>query len=284
MNGLDRRGFLRFCGSGAAVTCLGGIYALGIEPVWLQTVRRDVVLPGLDPAFDGYTIAQLSDLHVGCGVPGRLLRDAVARVNRARPDLVALTGDFVHRGARGDLAERAGEVLAPLAASDGVLAVLGNHDAGCYGGRRVADQASMRQVAGALREGGVRVLDNERVRITRAGARLDVAGFGDLWSDAFTPWAVPVDGVTIALSHNPDTAPELAGRGMSLVLAGHTHGGQVWIPGIGAPILPVRHKEFVAGHYPVGDGQLYVNRGLGWLRRVRLFTRPEVTVLTLRPA
>jgi predicted MPP superfamily phosphohydrolase len=142
----------------------------------------------------------------------------------------------------------------------------------------------MERVAGALREAGITVLFNDRFRLARSGARLDVAGFGDLWSDAFEPQAVPVETTTVALSHNPDTAPALARRGVHLVLSGHTHGGQVWIPGIGAPILPVRHREFVAGHYPVGEGQLYVNRGLGWLRRVRLFTRPEVTVLRLRPA
>jgi hypothetical protein len=139
-------------------------------------------------------------------------------------------------------------------------------------------------VAGALREAGVTVLSNDRFRLARSGGRLDVAGFGDLWSDTFEPQAVPVETTTIALSHNPDTAPALVGRGVHLVLSGHTHGGQVWIPGIGAPILPVRHREFVAGQYPVGDGQLYVNRGLGWLWRVRMFTRPEVTVLRLRPA
>jgi len=89
-------------------------------------------------------------------------------------------------------------------------------------------------------------------------------------------------GPTVALSHNPDTAPALARAGADLILSGHTHGGQVEIPFLGPPLLPVRRRAYYAGLYRVETARLYVNRGVGWLRRVRLFVRPEITFLTLQ--
>ena len=86
----------------------------------------------------------------------------------------------------------------------------------------------------------------------------------------------------MALSHNPDTAPSLAHRGAALILSDHTHGGQVSIPFLGPPILPVERREYAAGPYDLGATRLYVNRGIGWLVRVRMFVRPEVTLHILR--
>ena len=116
---------------------------------------------------------------------------------------------------------------------------------------------------------------------------LRLVGVGDLWTGPYVPSCLPPPTAgkpTIVLSHNPDTAPELAKRGADLILSGHTHGGQVSIPFLGPPILPVRLRQYAAGHYRLKTSQLYVNRGLGWLRRVRLFVRPEVTILRLKPA
>ncbi|MHC4135852.1 MAG: metallophosphoesterase [Planctomycetota bacterium] len=270
-----------------AAACLGagGAYTFGIEPVWLRKIELDVRLRGLAPAFDGFTIAQLSDLHVGAGVPLDYLHEATALANAARPDLVALTGDYVHRGGDAAGTTEAAAVVGALEAP--AYAVLGNHDGAVYSSEGRPDRGAVTRVRDALERVGARVLLNERITLRRGDARLHVAGLGDLWLGAFRPGTLPLrdpEGPTIALSHNPDTAYDLAGHGADLVLSGHTHGGQVSIPFLGPPILPVRHRKFAAGHFDLGDMQLYVNRGVGWLRRVRLFVRPEVTILRLRPA
>jgi len=269
-----------------AAACLGGgaIYTFGIEPVWLRTVELDVRLKGLAPEFDGFTIAQLSDFHVGAGVPLDYLHGAAALANEAQPDLVALTGDYVHRG--GDTADTADAAAILKTLEAPAYAVLGNHDGAVYSSEGRPDRGAVGRVRNALEKAGVSVLVNERITLRRGDARLHVAGLGDLWLGAFRPRTVPLrepGAPTIALSHNPDTAKDLAGLGADLILSGHTHGGQVSIPFLGPPILPVRHREFAAGHFDLGGPQLYVNRGVGWLRRVRLFVRPEVTILRLRP-
>ena len=173
-----------------------------------------------------------------------------------------------------------------LSAPLGVYAVLGNHDHGVHGQHT---RAQRRESASALRDvlgaGGVRELLNESVLISRDGcAPLHLAGFGDLWAGEFDPEAVTAvsTGPTIALTHNPDGAPALAERDMDLILCGHTHGGQVRVPFLGPPILPVRLRQYAAGPYDLDRSRLYVNRGVGWLRRVRLFVRPEVTLHMLR--
>ncbi|MGH7162735.1 MAG: metallophosphoesterase [Planctomycetota bacterium] len=284
---LTRRRFLRLLGGGAAVAAGGASYALLWEPVWLRTARLDLPVPGLDAAFDGYTVAQLSDLHVGCGVPDSLLEEAAAAANAALPDLAVVTGDLVHRGGTPQQVERAAAVLSGLRARDGVVAVLGNHDCGVYARTMRARRGTADRLAGALSAAGIRLLRNEAEAIRRGRARLRVAGLGDLWSGEFDPDSARVRDPscpTLVLSHNPDTAPGLARRGAELVLSGHTHGGQVRLPFLGAPILPVIHREYAAGLYEVGATRLYVNSGIGWLRRVRFGVRPEVTVLRLRAA
>jgi len=279
---LTRRRFLKLSGAGALATAAGAGYAFGIEPVWLHTVEHAVALRGLDPAFDGYRIVQLSDLHVGAGVPEDYLRGAVERTNGLRPDLVVLTGDFVHRGGTPALAERAGALVAGLRAPDGVLAVPGNHDLGVYASTATARARRNLALEGALREAGVTLLAGDVVRIARpGGAVLPIAGYQDLWGGGFDARAVDLrrlGGPAVALSHNPDTADDLARAGAALILSGHTHGGQVSIPFLGPPLLPVRDRRHYAGPYDLGATRLYVNRGVGWLRRVRLFVRPEVTL------
>ncbi|MCK6460947.1 MAG: metallophosphoesterase [Planctomycetes bacterium] len=277
---LTRRGFLRAIG---ATAVSGGVYACGIEPSWLETVRMEIALEGLDPAFHGYVVAQISDLHVGSGVPLPYLRRAVDAVNAAGPDLVVVTGDILDGcGATGAAGDAAG-ILSALRPRDAVMAVLGNHDTGAFHPGLGTDEDAVRRLGGALAEAGVDVLMNEERTLERDGGRLRVAGFGDLWSDGFDArgfLAAPGE-ATLVLSHNPDTAPELARRGAGLVLCGHTHGGQVRIPFVGSPYYPVRHRELMYGHHRIGGTQVYVNPGLGYSHRIRLLARPELTLFRL---
>ncbi len=279
---LTRRGFLKAMG---ATAFSGGIYACAVEPYWLETVRMEIALKGLDPAFHGYVIAQISDLHVGSGVPLAFLRRAIEAANAARPDLAVVTGDIVDGGKGPGAAEDAAELLSGLRPRDAVMAVLGNHDTGAFHPSRKVDEDGVRCLRGALAASGVDILLNEERTLARGGARLRVLGFGDLWSGQFDArdFRAPPGEPTLVLSHNPDTAPELAERGAGLVLSGHTHGGQVRIPLLGPPYSPIRHRDLMYGHHRLGKTQVYVNPGLGYSYGIRFLSRPELTLFRLVP-
>lgn len=277
---LTRRDFLK---AAAATAFSGGLYACAVEPHWLRTVRLDVPIEGLPAAFHGYVVAQISDLHVGSGVPLPYLRRAVATANEAQPDLAVVTGDMVDGGSGGGAAEDAAAILSGLRPREAALAVLGNHDTGAFQPGRAVDDAMVRRLRGALDEAGVDLLFNEERTLERGGQRLRVAGFGDLWSGHFDARAFRARAgeAALALSHNPDTAPELAERGAGLVLSGHTHGGQVRIPLYGPPYYPVKRRDLMYGHHRIGRAHVYVNPGLGYSHSIRFGARPELTLLRL---
>ncbi len=283
---LTRRRFLR-AGAGAAAACFGGtaVYAYAVEPLWVQVVRRPMPLAGLGPALTGYRIVQISDLHCSQDVSDAHLTRCMDLTNACRPDLVVVTGDLVTRGERGYI-HRVSQLLQQLHAPDGVVAILGNHDYRGYGRPERRCEVAEALVAG-VEAAGVRVLRNARTRVVRDGAGLTLVGLDDYWWGGFdVPRAFAGVGTSepvIALTHNPDSIFDLRGTPAQWVLAGHTHGGQVSLPFYGAPLVPVRHKELQRGHYTVGRHNLYINRGLGWLKRVRFLARPEITVFELQP-
>jgi uncharacterized protein len=262
-------------------------YGYGVEPTWLEVNYHDVPVADLPPAFAGYRIVQLSDLHCSRQVTPAYLAEAVALAQEQDPDLVVLTGDFVHRGYR--YVEHAAEAVARLGARDGVYAVLGNHDfsvRNALGFRRY--RHLHRAVTRALTARGVRVLHNEAVALGRSGAALHLVGVADLWSrmcdleQAFAGLdpALP----RVVLAHNPRTIEQLDGRRCDLMLSGHTHGGQVHLPGLGRPTLGKHARRLAAGMYRHGDALVYVNKGVGFGFRFRFGVRPEVAVLALQPA
>ncbi|NLT73761.1 MAG: metallophosphoesterase [Chloroflexi bacterium] len=225
----------------------------------------------------GITIVQLSDLHVTGRADVWRLRYALRLIERTDPDLIVLTGDFVRGSAAGiDLAL---PVLRTLEAPLGVYAVLGNHDL----------WSDREAVARGLAEAGIDLLVNRGLAIEQGEARFYLAGLDDAWSgrpdlDAATAGNtghLPV----VVLLHEPDLGQEILRSGRAwLLLSGHSHGGQVRLPGIGAIILPEHGREYDQGLYGVGEGWLYVNRGLGTAAiPVRLGCRPEVTVLEVYP-
>jgi len=276
----------RFLGVAGASCAAAAGYVFGIEPTWLRTVHHEVPMRGLDPRLDGMRIVQLSDLHVGAGVPLDYLREAVDRALALEPDVIVMTGDFVHQGGQARSVREASEIVERLRAPLGLFGVLGNHDNGVYDGReRVVPEGGGRIVE-QLGAAGLAVLQNQAAVVERpGGGAVRIVGYADLWSGGFDPAALPADPSrpTIALSHNPDSALDLAEKtDARLILSGHTHGGQVSIPFMGPPILPVANRQFAAGPYDIDGCRLYVNRGVGWLRRVRLFVRPEVTLHVLR--
>jgi len=280
---VDRRRFLKLAfGAAVAAPPLAAGYAVGLEPHWVQYRRVRLPLPGLPSSLDGATLVQFSDLHVGPRVSDDYLRGVFRAVARLKPDLVAVTGDFISYDGGACLGQLT-EVLRDFPRGRlGGFAVLGNHDYGL--GWREADVAA--EVTARASAAGLRVLRNEVADI--GGLRL--VGLDDLWARHCLPGrcraALDAPGPCLALAHNPDTADtEGWGRFRGWILSGHTHGGQCRPPFLPPPLLPVKNRRYVAGEVPLADGRrLYINRGLGHLARARFGVRPEVTLFTLRAA
>jgi predicted MPP superfamily phosphohydrolase len=240
-------------------------------------VEHDVTVDGLDPRHDGLRIAHLTDVHCGRITPAAHVRAAVALANRARADVVAMTGDYLNW--RRDEIGLVRHQLAGLNAGR-VVCVLGNHD----------HYASGDEVAGALAANGYDVLRNRHLTIDVAGAPLHLIGIDDPVTrkdDIEAAFAgVPAGGTRVALSHCPEAAPELSARGAHLVLSGHTHGGQINVRGITDRIFrSAGRRYFNAGLYAVDRSWLYVSAGVGFSGvRVRAGrgTRAEVALITLR--
>jgi len=258
----------------AGLSALGGLgYATLIEPHWLALERVDVPIPGLPADLDGFTIAQLSDLHRGPWITQEHIAPAVELTSQQETDLVVLTGDYISRSA--EYAPSCAEVLSSLATSGDVLACLGNHE----------HWTDADAITGALTDGGLTVLRNAAQKVADG---LWVAAVDDVWEQqADLEQAlerVPTGATVVLLAHEPDYADEVAPDGrVSLQLSGHSHGGQVRLPLIGPPALPYLAHKYHAGLYQVGGMWLYVNRGVGTLGPpMRFNCRPEVTLLTLR--
>ena len=260
--------------------------ALAVWGFWWEpaslVVRRDTVeLPGWPRELSGLRIAVLTDLHVGA--PYRnldKLRQTVERTNELAPDLILMPGDFVIQGVLGGTFVHPNEiapVLAELRAPLGVFAVMGNHD---WWMRRP------RELTTAFAENGVPLLLDEAVRIEAGKVAFWVFGIGDFWETAHDVEAglamVTDDAPVIAFTHNPDIFPDLPAR-LNLTIAGHTHGGQVYVPFVGRPVVP---SEF-GDRYAIGliqeEGRsLYVSSGVGTsILPVRFLVPPEITLLEL---
>lgn len=287
--GISRRTFLSICGlGGVGGTAAVAAYARWVEPFWPRLVRQEMDLPNLPPAFVGYRIVQVSDLHCDREVPYRYLERQLRRCVELKPDLIVVTGDFLTRG-KPWLIQVAEWLFEHVSARDGVLAVLGNHDYHDYYHPRPGTERPWGQIAidltAALQRSGVRVLRNTRHEIKRGDARLTVVGVEDLRSGYYSPRrafaGLDPDTPCIALTHNPDAIADLKDRPCDWVLCGHTHGGQVRIPFFGPLYIPNHSMDYDSGLFDVEGTRLYVNHGLGYLKQVRFNCRPEITEFTL---
>lgn len=281
----SRRAFLRGAATLVALPAAGTAWAREIEPFWLDLHEVPLTIKGLPRAFHGLRLAQLTDLHMDAHVPVAYLRRVIERVNAARADLVLVTGDVVNHTM--DWIDASAQLLAELHAPTFVS--FGNHDYTSWNARPgpytvVADPLQKR-----LEEAGCVVLRNRAASIERDGQKLFIVGIEDLWSNYFSPADAfaRLDGrrqTIITMSHNPDSAPHVIPFAPKLILAGHTHGGQIRIPLLGAPILPIVDRRFDQGWFPLDNGcQMYVSRGVGFLMRARFCCRPEVPVFVLSP-
>jgi len=270
-------------GAGAVSAALTGAvgvaaYSQLIEPYWLDVTHPSIVLPGLPAPLDGLVVAQLSDFHLprDAGPTGPVAR-GIAACNAARPDLVVLTGDYL--GER-----RAVTCLINLLSKLEIrpaFAVLGNHD------YRFGPKYR-RTIECCFSDLGIQLLDNRSVPFERHGARLWLVGVGDGFSshdrlDEALRGLGEHERPRILLSHYPDLLFDLPTDRIDLTLAGHSHGAQIHLPFLTRFALSHSDTVFDRGFYRVHGVPLYVNRGLGTSgRRMRLFSRPELTLLTLR--
>jgi uncharacterized protein len=273
----------------AAGTCaLGGLYAWRLEDHWLKVERRDMALPGLGKEFQGLKIAHISDLHCSPIVLEKYLRQCVERINKLDVDFVAITGDFI-TGPK-FYARRIGRILKGLDPRIATVACLGNHDYGIFHPRGLGGQRGLAEyLTHELEQANVQVTLNETLIFVKGASRLQFVGVEDYWSPRYNPYTAfesAARGIpTIGLCHNPDAAIQLAHCGAQWVLAGHTHGSGMPDTTLSDMVMPSNHRHFVAGQYDLGgDRRLYVNRGLGYGRRINLNARPEITVFTLGQA
>jgi predicted MPP superfamily phosphohydrolase len=228
------------------------------NPAWdgrMDISDQRIWLNGLPEAFRSFRILQLSDIHHSRFFPLDRVARMVELSNRLQPDLVALTGDFVTYS-RASI-EPIAEMLGALEARAGVVAVLGNHDF----------RVGAATIERALRRRGIEVLRNRHILLRKNGAVLPIAGVDDYRygaDPAKALWGIPQDLPTVLLAHNPRLLNTLACYGVSLVLSGHTHGGQVNLPLLGTIYgrSPERLR-FKMGWDRLGDTQIYVSRGIG---------------------
>ena len=285
---LTRRRFL------AAGACAAGglaLYAGEIARHWIQISSREVFLPGLPSAFDGFRIAQISDIHLDEFTEAFFVGDVVNRVNSLNPDAVFLTGDFVTaefapRKFAIDAGWQCAGILKQLTCRQR-YAVLGNHD--CMIG---ADEVSE-----ALTANDILVLRNYYMPLEplrrphlACGSRGSLAGAHRILKPRSPPPSAifPREPI-ILLCHAPDYVDDLltlaSGQAVSLMLCGHTHGGQVRLPLIGPMILPQMGRKYVEGWFRFGRLQMHVNRGIGTVGLpFRFDCPPEISMLTLRSA
>ena len=269
---------------GAAVlVCVAltlAVQAFWLEPASLRTSEQRIGLQGLPRPL---RVAVLTDLHVGSPFNGiDNLRRVVDLTNAARPDLICILGDLVIQGVIGGnfvSPEDIARELARLHSAVGTFAVLGNHDGWLDRDR----------VRGALTANAVRMVEDTAVRVDTPAGAVFVAGVSDLWTGPHD-LAAALSAVTsdrepvLLLTHNPDVFPSVPER-VTLTIAGHTHGGQVKLPWIGAPIVPSRFGErFAAGHVIEGGRHLFVATGVGTsIMPIRFRVPPAVTMLRLEP-
>ncbi len=272
---LSRRQFLKKGLAAGAVGLLAS-YPFFIERYLVMTNHYRIPVPHLPSAFSGLRIAHLTDLHYGPLVPLSFIRHVVRRTNALEPDVTVLTGDYVHEFDNTAQIDAVWPELARLRARHGVFSVLGNHD----------HWADTKRSMVWMKKTGQNLRHKKRF-IEREGQRLWFAGAGDFFADHRNLdrllRTIPEKDCRIVLAHSPDSADSDYIHRIDLMISGHTHGGQVDIPFVGAPILPTRNKNYSSGlKRSLRGGNVFISRGIGWaMYPVRFNCPPEIAVLEL---
>ncbi len=247
------------------------------RPEDIDVHKFEIHLPRLHPAFDGFRLLHISDIHMGTWMNPARLSGIVQMINDLQADLVAITGDFVSYTIDGPIQSMLGP-LKSICSREGNFAVLGNHD-------MWTDPEAVRAM---LASSGIRELRNQAVTLDRDGGCLHICGVDNVYTGHadLVPVleSLPPEGAAVLLAHEPDFADQAAASGrFDLQLSGHSHGGQLNLPLIGPPFLPHLAKKYPRGHYRVRDMQLYTSRGLGTTAlQIRYRCPPEIAILRLQ--
>lgn len=265
-------------------SCVGGVaYSRFVEPKWLSVGRHQVQLSknrGRSPLL----VLQLSDLHASPVVSLKFIERAIRLGLEQKPDLILLTGDFITYGY--ERVDGYPAILSLLAKRAPTFACLGNHDGGAWAARR-GGHLDTKFVRGLLASSNISLLHNSSQTVSLRDWTLNVVGLGDSWAGEMTPEAAfagqspKSSDATLLLAHNPDAKDALRSYDWNLLLCGHTHGGQLRLPFVGAPFAPVRDKRFVEGLHHWNERWIHVTRGVGNLYGLRINCRPEISLLTL---
>lgn len=268
---LSRRGLLKGLAAAGIGTLVGAAnHGFVYERHRLGVTRETLQVNGLSPALSGLRIGLLTDLHRSDTVSEPMARAAVQTLMAESPDLIVLGGDYVTWGDRRFVGSAA-EILGELSAPQGIFAVLGNHD-------------DDRDMPAALSANGIEVLRDARTRLALKGETLDLAGVR-YWTRRASDIARIIRGSAsnlILLAHNPARLEEASQLGIPLMLSGHTHGGQIVLPGLGA--VAARKFPIIAGTGKKARTSAFVSRGVGTVYiPIRLNCPPEVAILTIEP-
>jgi len=253
----------------------GAAYSRLIEPYNYWISETDIFIRDLPPAFEGFRITQLTDIHHSRILGISEVRRVISLAQQTKPDMFVLTGDYSTSYRR--YIEPCAEALAALSAPEGVWAVLGNHD----------HYTDPELTTRALARNHITVLNNTHTTLRRGADSLQLSGIDD-WSWNATDWARAFAGLdastpTILLSHQPAVLDLEQTRNVSLIISGHTHGGQIKFPFFGAPASHFTNDlKYARGLFRRADTQLYVSSGTGVIGLpLRFGVRPEIAVLRL---
>lgn len=277
---MNRRDFLKVAGLavGGGLVTASSYLAINDEAQNPVVDRIPLRIRNLNPALDGLTIVQITDVHLYPMTQPALVEKSVRITNDLNPDLVVLTGDYVWQEL--EAIDELAPILAGLNAKYGVFSTLGNHDYWLDAG----------VITRAMESAGIPVLINQGISIQHGNSSLYIAGLDDGWSGKpdlnRALESVNADEPVVLLCHEPDLADYFSrDERIDVQLSGHTHGGQIRIPGIGALILPYLGRKYDIGLYQVNDMLLYTNRGLGVISEpIRYNCPPEITQFILQPA
>ena len=276
-NSLTRRDFMR----GLVATPLVAVsataaYARLMEPYNYRISQTDIYIRDLPSTFENFRITQLTDIHHSRILGLDEIRRVVNLAQQTKPDMFVLTGDYSTSYRR--YIEPCADVLSALSAPEGVWAVLGNHD----------HYTDPELTTRALQRNHIAVLNNANTTLRRGSDAIQLSGIDD-WTWNGTDWVKAFAGLkpntpTILLSHQPTVLDFEQTKDVSLILSGHTHGGQLKFPLLGAPAsLFTRDMRYARGLFRRGETQLYVSTGTGVIGLpVRFGVRPEIAVLRLR--
>ena len=270
-------------GLSGASAASAATYMRFVEPGWIEANHAEVPL-GRGSGRRQLKLLHLSDLHASSVVSLDYLAEAIELGVSQHPDLICLTGDYITTTWK-DWADYA-RLLERLSAAAPTFACLGNHDGG-YWAHLHQGYPTTTEVQDLLAQARISLLDNASVGISLAGWNLNLVGVGDLFARQFRPtqafhgWKPEKDNVTVVLSHNPDSKQLLRPYTWDLMLCGHTHGGQIELPLIGAPFAPIKDMHFIKGLHSWEHRWIHITKGIGNVWGLRFNCRPEISLLSL---